>query len=89
LIEKIHRNTKINSSEHQIDLTCKWSVSHENYQAAGISDDDDCHAMLELYSPEHNIELYVKKCTMIHREPEDHGQFTRMLDLDNESTGFM
>jgi len=70
-------------------LTCKWPISHENYQAVGISDDDGCHAMLELYSSEHNIELYVKKDIVIHREPEDHGQFTHMLDLDNESTCFM
>jgi len=57
--------------------------------AVGISDDDDCHAMLELCSSKHSIKLYVKKDIVIHQEPEDHGQFTRMLDLDNESTSFM
>ena len=66
LIEKSHRITKINSSEHQLHLTCKWPVSHGNYQAVGISDDDDCHAILELCSSEHSIELYVKKDTIIH-----------------------
>ena len=45
LIKKIHRNTKINPSEHQLHLTCKWPVSHENYQTVGISYDDDCHAL--------------------------------------------
>jgi len=89
LIEKIHRITKINSSEYQLHLTCKWPVSYGNYQVAGISDDDDYHAMLELCSSDHNIELYVKKDTIFHPEPEDHGHFTRMLDLINESTGFM
>ena len=48
LIEKIHRITKINPSEHQIHLKCKWSISHANYQAVGISNDDDSHAILEL-----------------------------------------
>jgi len=89
MIEKIHQITKINSSEHQLHLTCKWPVSHGNYQAVGISDDDDCHAMLELCSSEHSIELSVKKDIVIHRAPKDHGQFTCILDLDNESTGFM
>ena len=73
MIEKIHRIIKINPSEHQLHLICKWPVSHENYQAVGISDDDDCHAMLELCSSEHNIELYVEKDIGIHRESEDHG----------------
>ena len=55
-----------------------------------ISDDDDCRAILELYArEEHTIELYVEKDILIHREPEGHGQLTRMLDLDNESTGFI
>ena len=89
LVEKIYRITKINSSGHQIHLICKCPVSYGNYQAVGISDDDDCHAMLELCSSEHNIELYVKKDNVFHPEPENHGQFTRMLDLDNESTGFI
>ena len=89
LIENIHRIIKINPSEHPLHLTCRWPESHENYQAVGISDDDDCHAMLELCSSDHNIELYVKKDNVFHPEPENHGQFTRMLDLDNESTGFI
>jgi len=88
LIEKVYRITKINPSEHQSHLTCKWSVSHGNYQPVGISDDDDYHAILELCSAEYNIELYVKKDIMIHRKSEGYRQFTRMLDLDNESTGF-
>ena len=73
LIKKIHRIIKINPSERQLHLTCKWSVSHEHYQAVEISDDDDCHAMLELCSSKHNIELYMKKDIVIHRELEDHG----------------
>ena len=89
LIEKIHRITKINPNEYQLHLTCKWPVSHGNYQAVRISDDDDCHAMLELCSSDHSIELYVEKDIAFHLEPEDHGHFTSMLDLDNESTGFM
>ena len=36
-----------------------------------ISNDDDCHAILELCSREkHTIELYVEKDIVIHREPE-------------------
>ena len=89
LIEKVHQITIINPGKHQIHLVCKWPVSHENYQAVGISDDDGCHAMFELFSAEHNIELYVKKDNVIHRKPQGHGQFTHMLNLDNESTGFM
>ena len=73
LIEKIHRITKVNPNEHQFHLTCKWPVSQGNYQAVGVSDDDDCHARLELCSSKHNTELYVKKDIVIHREPEDHG----------------
>ena len=61
LIEKIHRIIKINLSEYQLHLTCKWPLSHENYQAVGVSNDDDCHAMLELCLSEHNLELYVEK----------------------------
>ena len=56
----------------------------------GILNDDDCSAMLELCTrEEHTIELYVEKEILIRREPEGHGQLRRMLDLDNESTGFI
>ena len=88
MLEKVHRITKINPNEHQLYLTCKWPVSQRNYQAVGMLDDDDCHAILELCSSEHSIKLYVEKDIVIYRAPEDHRQFT-MLDLDNESTGLM
>ena len=54
-----------------------------------ISDDDDTRAMLEISTVEHTIEFYAEKDTMSHRLPESHEKFTRMLDMDNESTSFM
>ena len=65
LIEKIHRITKINPSEYKAHLACKWPVSHGNCQAVWISDDDDYHAILELYSSEHSIELYILRYTYV------------------------
>ena len=35
------------------------------------------------------IELYVGKVFMSHHLPEVQGEFSRMLNLDNESTEFM
>ena len=67
MIEKVGRITKINPNEYQFHLTCKWSIAHEKYQAVGISDDDDYHAMLELCAhEEHTIKLYMEKDTVIH-----------------------
>ena len=48
------------------------------------------HAMLELCAfEEHTIKLYVEKDILIYREPDGHRQFTRMLDVVNESTCFI
>ena len=55
--------------------------THGNHQAVGISDDDDCQAMLELCSSEHSIKLYIEKDTVIHRESEDYGQFTHVCSI--------
>ena len=51
-----------------------------------ITDDDDTRAMFELHPFVNSIEIYVEKKDASHQM---HGEFTRVLDLDNESTGFM
>jgi len=89
LIEKAHRITKTNPNEHQCHLTCKWPIAHEKYQAVGKSVIIIIVLCLNCKREEHTIELYVEKDIVIHREPEVHGQFTRMLDLNNESTSFI
>ena len=35
------------------------------------------------------VEIYVEKVFVSHQFPEVQGELSRMLDLDNESTGFM
>ena len=85
-MEKIHQITKINPKEHQIHLTCNLPVAQGRFTAVKISDDDDIRAILELYSGINLIKLYMEKNTVRHRM---HEKFTRMLDLDNESTSFM
>ena len=90
LVEKIHQTIKINLNKHQrwaLDsLICNWLVAQGQFQTVGISDDDDTWAMLELYSIVNSIELYVEKDTL---SLWVHGEFTHMLNLDNESTSFM
>ena len=51
-----------------------------------ISDDNDTRAMLELHSGVNLIEICMEKNTVSH---QTHEEFTRMLNLDNESTDFM
>ena len=87
-MEKVHQITKINPNEHHSHLTCKWPA-YGDYQVLRISDNDDTYAMLEMSKVEHTIKLYVEKDTVSHRLPEGHGEFTCMLDLDNESTDFI
>ena len=88
LVKKIHQITKTNPNEHQIHLTCNWPVAQGCFQAVRITD-DDTQAMLELYAIVNLIKLYVKKDTPSHRMHEGHREFTRILDLNNDSTGFM
>ena len=45
--------------------------------------------MLELCSSVNIIELYVEKEFVSYQLPKVLGEFSRMLDLDNESTSFM
>jgi len=89
LVEKIHHIARNNPNDYQIHVICKWFVAHEHYQTVKISDDDDIHVILELYRVTNIIELYVKKDFVSHLLPEGYGEFSRMLDLDNESTSFM
>jgi len=55
----------------------------------GISNDDNTRAMFELYLVINIIELYMEKDSGSHQLPESHEKLSRILDLDNESTGFM
>ena len=80
LVEKIHHISKINPNNYQIQITCKWSFTYGYYQAVVIADDEDTRAMFQLYPSVNTIELYMEKVQ---------GEFSCMLDLDNESTGFM
>ena len=86
LVEKIHRIIKINSNEHQIHLTCNWPLAQERFRVVSIADDDYTSAIIELHPFVNSVEIYVEKEDVSHRIPE---KFTRMLDLDNESTGFI
>ena len=45
--------------------------------------------MLETSMVEHTTMLYVEKNVVSHLLPECNGEFTCMLDLDNESIAFM
>ena len=89
LVEKVHQITQINPNEHQIHLTCKWPIAHGHYQSIGISDDEDTCVMLELFPIVNTIELYVDKDIVSHQMHEDYGESAHMLNLNNESTGFM
>jgi len=89
LVEKLHQITKINSNDHQIHLSYKWPVAHKHYQTVKILNDDVIRAMLELYPIIDTIELYAKKDSMSHKLPEGRGEFSCMLNLDDESTWFM
>ena len=42
--------------------------------------------MLALHSGVNSIEIYVEKSSVSH---QTYGEFTRMLDLENESMGFL
>ena len=86
LVEKNLSITKINSNEYKINLTCNWPITQGRFIVMPITDDEDTRAMLALHPSVNLIEIYVKKSSMSH---QTHGEFTRMLDLDNESTCFL
>ena len=66
------------------------AVSYNGYyQEVVIADDEDTLVMLQLYLSVNTIELYAGKVFVSHHFPKIQGEFSRMLDLDNQSTGFM
>jgi len=67
-------------------LTCNWPLAQGRFIAMLITDDDDTRAMLELHPFVNSVEIYVEKKDVSYRM---YGEFTCMLDLDNESTRFM
>ena len=88
LVEKIHHILKFNPNDYQIHLTWKWPVTYGCYQAVVIADDEDtCYAWVVFLREYHRVD--VKKVFMSLQLHEVQEEFSRMLDLDNKSMGFI
>jgi len=89
LVEKIHHPTKINSNEYHLHMTCKWPIDDNDYTVVRVNDDENVGVFLNSFSDIKTVELCVKKNYVSYQLLEGHREFSYMLDLDNESTGFM
>ena len=54
-----------------------------------ISDNEDTHVMLEMYSSVNIVVLYMEKDYVSHQLLKAHEEFSRMLELNNKSMGFL
>ena len=51
--------------------------------------DEDTRVILDLHPSVDAIEVYVEKVSVSHQFSDVQGEFSHILYLDNESTGFM
>ena len=84
LVNAIYEISEIDQNIYCINLVCNWPLSERRTTAVQISNDRDTMALINLCEKQVSVELFVEKESL----PTGQGEFSRMLDLENDSTGF-
>ncbi|XP_020247820.1 uncharacterized protein LOC109825375 [Asparagus officinalis] len=91
MTREIHRVTKIKKEEYTIRVFFNCPINESRTIAVEITEDEELNDMKQLVEKQASIELFIEKYPIqeFAQVSRPQGEFSRMLDLDNESIGFM
>ena len=91
MMNEIHRVTKINKACYAIKVFFNCPVNESRTIAVAITDDEELNDMKQLVEKQASVELFIEKYPIqeFAQASRPQGEFSRMMDLDNESSGFM
>jgi hypothetical protein len=84
LVNAIYQVSEIDQNQFRIKLVCNWPLSERRTTAVQINSDRDTMVLIKLCEKQVSVELFVEKESLTTGQ----GEFSRMLDLENDSTGF-
>ncbi|XP_020254255.1 uncharacterized protein LOC109831336 [Asparagus officinalis] len=91
MMNEIHRVTKINKAWYAIKVFFNCPINESRTIAVAITDDEELNDMKQLVEKQVSVELFIEKYPIqeFSQVSRSQGEFSRMMDLDNESSGFM
>ncbi|XP_020266359.1 uncharacterized protein LOC109841831 [Asparagus officinalis] len=90
LVNELHGVTTIDPRDCRLKIICNWPITYDRTSAVEISNDHSMSILFNLSKSQPTVELFIE--TVPHstgRIFNPPGEFSRMLDLEVESEGFL